>query len=231
MKKKVILALTVFSLIGGTIALSGCGNNKAPEDTPVELKNETPEFLSKTQELETYMSAALEDGKITQDRMDEFNEILGRIEEISQNPDNIVGVDETNAMKEVLANMASQVAAPNELIDYFLDSVEKPEAPTEAQGETSDTDEDTTSMPIDIAKLITDFTNLQNEASKKVDTGEISEEQYFDLLSKGIEIAQIKEEFEAGGATEELETQAENIKPYLYDIAVAMGSSLSENFK
>ncbi len=86
-------------------------------------------------------------------------------------------------------------------------------------------------VPDEAAVFFTDYTNLQNEASRKVETGELDMEKYTDLLQKGIEIAQMKETFESNGATDELNKQINDIKPYLYQIAEEMNSDLKDKFK
>lgn len=86
-------------------------------------------------------------------------------------------------------------------------------------------------VPEDAQTFFDDYINLQNEASRKVDTGELAQEKYFDLLEKGIQITQMKETYEADGMSDELTKQIAEIKPYLYDIANEMGSDLAAKFE
>lgn len=229
--KKRFLALALASMMALT-ALAGCGKDDklSESETPVAEAGEIAELIKLTAELKPYMEKGVAEGTIPQERIDELNDIVARMEQISANPENIIGTDEINEIRQTLAAMASQAAAPNEMIDSFLKGVEPPDE--EPQGETA-TGENITSnkLPTDVAKLITDFTNLQNEASRKVETGELEQEKYMDLLSKGIEIAAIKEKLQAGGATDELVKQADNLKPYLYEIAEDINSDLKDNFK
>lgn len=92
------------------------------------------------------------------------------------------------------------------------------------------TQEEKYKVPEDAKVFFDDYTNLQNEASRKVETGELKQERYFDLLEKGIQIAQMKEAYNKDGLSDELSKQIEEIKPYLYDIANEMNSELAEKF-
>ncbi|MGN1317978.1 MAG: hypothetical protein ACI4VF_03110 [Lachnospirales bacterium] len=93
------------------------------------------------------------------------------------------------------------------------------------------TEEEKIPVPEKAQEFFNDYTNLMNEASRKVETGEVKEERYFDLLSKGIEIGQMKENYEKNGLSDELEKQIEEVKPYLYEFAEEIGSELKDKFK
>lgn len=102
---------------------------------------------------------------------------------------------------------------------------------TSQQGESEEvTQEEKHNVPEDAKLFFEDYTNLQNEASRKVETGELNQEKYFDLLEKGIQIAQMKETYETDGLSDELNKEIQEIKPYLYDIAKEMDSELAEKF-
>lgn len=91
--------------------------------------------------------------------------------------------------------------------------------------------EDKIPVPDEAAAFFKDYTDLQNEASRKVETGAVSMEKYTDLLQKGIEIAQMKEQFEQSGANDELNKQIAEVKPWIYQFAKEMNSDLAEKFK
>lgn len=241
MKRKLFL-LAAVSILALT-SLTGCGNDSSEEQPTTETVTESnsgsagemldianvSELLEKAEQLKDYIQNGVDSGKIPQERLDEYNNLVARLSEIISS--GTAPADEVNEIREALAAMASQASAPNDLIDYFVEDITSAEASTEKTEEEKEAEEANAKLPTDVKKLIDDFNNLQNEASRKVETGDLAMEKYTDLLQKGIEIAQIKEEFEKGGSTDELVKRADDIKPYLYDIAAAMNSDLKDNFK
>ncbi len=240
--KKRFIVLSAAALLALS-ALSGCGGNNsanANETTTVEAVEENGQssgemaniddvvtLLDKANELEKYMQNGVSGGTISKERMTEFGNLTARLNEIIAS--GTAPADEVNEIRETLAAMASQASAPNDLIDYFVTAIDGEKS--EKTEDEIKAEEENANLPTDVKKLIDDFNNLSNEASQKVDKGEIDMETYTDLLQKGIEIAQIKEELESGGSTDELVKKADDIKPYIYDIAVKMDSKLKDNFK
>ncbi len=239
--KKNLLVLAAASILALT-SLAGCGNNASEQEPTTETATESAssgsgymlnisdvsELLEKAEQLKDYIKNGVDSGKIPQERLDEYNNLTARLSEIISS--GTAPADEVNEIRETLAAMASQASAPNDLIDYFVTDIEA-ENNTEKTESEKKAEEANAKLPTDVKKLIDDFNNLQNEASRNVEKGSLSMEKYTDLLEKGIEIAQIKEEFEKGGATDELVKRADEIKPYIYDIANDMNSDLKDNFK
>jgi hypothetical protein len=194
--------------------------------------------LDAADKLMVYMQKALDDGTITQERMDEFTALYDEIKEIKESPEK----SDNLRLKEILqklAVMGSQVGAPAELMDILTEyDGDDTTVTTEAQSENTTVAveaevEETTKAELsnNVSALIDSVTDFQNECSRKHDMGEITEEQYVDILQLEIEAAQIKEEMEKGGNTEDLDQKADELKTKLYDKAVEVGSQYADNFK
>lgn len=239
MKRKLLLIVAASAI--ALSSLAGCGNKGAEEEPAAETVTESAsggemldiadveELAQKAEQLRDYIQKSVDSGSMPQERLDEYNNLTARLNEIISS--GTAPADEVNEIRETLAPMASQASAPNDLIDYFVKDIAAAEDGSEKTEEEKQAEEANAKLPTDVKKLIDDFNNLQNEASRKVETGDIEMEKYTDLLQKGIEIAQIKEELEKGGSTDELVKRADEIKPYLYDIAKEMNSDLKDNFK
>ena len=196
--------------------------------TGLDLKTFASELLNNGNSLKNFVDKALASKTIDNSRVAEFNDRLSRLEAIVNNS-TASGVTkaELEKIKEFLGALASQVSATKEVIDNISNTV----AGNSVSENKENKEPVKSEMPTDIAKLINDFNNLQNEASKKVENGTITQEEYMDLLSKGIQIASIKEKFEKNGLSDALLKEANAIKPYLYTIAEKMNSTLKNEFK
>jgi hypothetical protein len=198
--------------------------------------------------LEPYMQKALDEGKITQERYDEFKSLYEDIEVIMRQPTQ----SDISTLKEILQKMAvmgSQVGAPPDLMDTLTeykgddavedDTDETTEATTvkseekATQKTTEKVAQSETKAPLsnDVSQLIASVIDFQNESSQRYEKGEITEEQYRSIIQLGIEAAQIKEEMEKGGNTEELNKKAEDVKTRTYAVAQKVNSEYADSFK
>ncbi len=202
--------------------------------------------------LEPYMRKALDEGKITQERYDEFKSLYEDIEVIMRQPTE----SDISTLKEILQKMAvmgSQVGAPPDLMDTLIeykgddviedDTDETTEATTVKSEEktTAKSAEKTTEKAVqsqtkapltsDVSQLVASVIDFQNESSQRYEKGEISEEEYRNIIQLGIEAAQIKEDMEKGGNTEELNKKAEDVKTRTYAVAQKVNSQYADEFK
>ncbi len=197
-----------------------------------EVRNYNFELATDSGFLAEYMEEGLSKGYIDQKTMDEFNGIRERLEQMKEDlfPDEYDKA-ELDSLKERLAVMSSQCAAPNAVVDKFAtagSSIGKTEEETEASdAENSSDSEDNNN----IQTLIDNFTLLQNEASQNVDKGVISEEQYMTIIEAGTKLAELKENIEKNGESNSTDKELENCKNEIHDIAVEIKSSLAEKFE
>lgn len=197
-----------------------------------EVRNYSLELKNDARILSEYMDSGLSKGYVDQTTMDEFNGIRERLEQIAENlfPDEYVKV-ELDSLKERLAVMSSQCAAPNVVVDSIViagSSIEEAEEETEANDTESSSKADANN---DIQTIINNFTLLQNEASQNVDKGVISEEQYMTIIQVGTKLAELKENIEKNGESDSTAKELENCKKEIHDIAVEIKSSLAEKFE
>lgn len=201
-----------------------------------EVRNYSFEISNNARILSEYMDAGLSKGYVDQTIMDEFKSICSRLEQITENqfPDESVKA-ELDSLKERLAVMSSQCAAPNEVVDLFINEEgDVSQGNTSNETETSDSQiSDNTEKPLsdDILAVIENFTLLQNEASQNFDKGIISEEDYMTLIKKGTKLAELKEEIEKNGVSDSTNKKLSECKNEIHDIAVKVGSSLAEKFE
>ncbi len=247
MKKIVCLILSVIMAL---CALTGCGKKA---DT--ELIAAASELKARCEELASYIDSGLAQGYITEEDKNVFTSYADRIDEIIKGEGEEATMEELENIKDELAAMASKCAAPNEVVDSFVDDASDEEnaaaegedsgimdnenaddAGTDAvsgEGAPSSSEEDKPAPTLsnDFNKLINDFMELQNEASRKVDMGDISMDDYTALLEAGTDLAALKEQAEANGETDEIKQKTVDVKSTIHNIADKMGSSLADNFK
>lgn len=211
--------------------------NKAQED----IKTTADELKNTAEQLKSYMEEGLEKGYLDRTRLDEFNSLVTRIGEIAVNPSDSDEVrEEINTIRENLAVMASQCAAPNEIIDKLtgVESVEETTAVQSVETTTGSTapqtaDENSkssTETNVDLSGLIENYSLLQNEASQKFDMGEIDESNYMTLLQAGTTLAALKEEVDKNGQSEAVNQRIADCRKQLKNIAEGMGSELAGKF-
>lgn len=233
-------------LLAGTLMLSlmsGCnkkngttveGSVSTTEDSNVsevkiDIKTYAEEIKKSADELDSYMKDALEKGYVDQARVDEYNSVCARLEEIIANAENTQALkDELDIIKSNIAVMASQAVAPNEVVDSITSN-----KGNNVVVENSDENITETPKPLsnDMTSLIDNFTLLQNEASKEVEKGTISEEEYLNLIKEGTNLAVLKEEMEKLGESEDLNKRIGECKNRIYETAVKMGSELADIFQ
>lgn len=212
-----------------------------------EIKTSVNEKLSKSaeelkniaQQLSPYVQEGVGKGYLDQSRADEFNELVTRLDGIISSADNGGDLsEELNTIRETFAVMASQCAAPNNIIDALtgitsdITQAAAAETATEtlsqAQGETVQQEE---SVPqADLQGLIDNFSLLQNEASQKFDKGEIDEDSYMTLIQAGTTLALLKEEVEKNGQSDAVNKRIADCQEQIKNIAESMGSELAGKF-
>ncbi len=248
MKKIICLFLTVTMAF---CALTGCG--KKPD---TELITAAAELQAQCGELASYIDSGLSQGYITQEDKDKFDSFAEKLEAVINGEDSDTTLEELENIKDELAVLASKCAAPNDVVDSLTDDgADEANAAAESDnGEAADNEnnlgnegsavsngegaqqsaEENKPAPTlsnDFNKLINDFMELQNEASRKVDMGDVSMDDYTALLEAGTDLASLKEQAEANGETDEIKQKAAEVKSTIHDIAGKMGSSLADNFK
>lgn len=129
--------------------------------------------------------------------------------------------DANNDVKELTTEAVTEAATEA----VSADQADQGSAPAQTDNQTENP------VPSEAQSFFDDYTNLQNEASRKVDTGAISETDYIDFLQKGVEVAQLKEEYEKNGDTEALNKGIDELKPYFYDVAKKIDSELADKFE
>lgn len=211
--------------------------NKAEEDIKTTAEN----LKNVAAQLKTYMEEGLTKGYLDQARLDEFNGLVTRIDEIVSNlADSEEVRTELDTIRETLAVMASQCAAPNAIIDA-LTGVERTEETTDAQTtantETStavvsaaESPESSAGNSVDLSALIGNYSLLQNEASQKFDKGEIDESNYMTLLQAGTTLAALKEEVDKNGQSDAVNQRIADCQKQIKNIAEGMGSELASKF-
>ena len=228
------------------LAFTACGKKdaEAPETQQSEDTGDTA-VMNAVQELEAAaneLNAAVEDafnkGTIDQARYDEFKGYVSRIAEI-KNSGNVSDEikKELASIKSDLAVIASQVAASNDVIDSLVakdDSLEVQDSTEEKPAESDEAapkESATATLKSRVQEFSANYISLQNEMSRRSETGEISQEDYMSLIQTGIEIAQLKEKTDIGQATQDIENEFNSLKAEVYDFAVKTGSELADKFK
>lgn len=196
-----------------------------------EVRNYSFELVNDARILAESMTAGLANGYIDQTTMDEFNSIQARLEHITSNmfPDEAVK-EELDTINERLAVMSSQCAAPNDVVDLFIDNAENTASVTETP-DSQPEDNNENSSDSGIETLINNFTTLQNEASKNFEKGDISQEDYISLIELGTGLAELRDEIQKNGESEETNKKLQEQKKEIYDMAVKIGSTLAKNFE
>lgn len=191
----------------------------------VEVKDKALEMKDNADRLAPFMSSGMEKGYIDAAVMNRYNAICNRLSEIFNDTFGGNGtIEELDGFKEELAVMSSQCGADKTVVDSFVEKESSQEAETE---KTADNNAEKT----DLNDLVENFTALQNEASQKVDKGEISQDDYMVLIEAGTKLAGIKEEVNKNGAGSKTDSDIADCKRDIYEIASKMGSSLAEKFK
>ncbi len=214
--------------------------NKAEED----IKTTADDLKNVAAQLKTYMEQGLTKGYLDQAKLDEFNGLVTRIDEIAGNPDDSEETrTELDTIRETLAVMASQCAAPNAIIDALTgiaaseSAEETTAAQTTAGTETStaaasaaESSEASAQSGVDLSTLIDNYSLLQNEASQKFDKGEIDESNYMTLLQAGTTLAALKEEVDKNGQSDAVDQRIADCQKQIKNIAEGMGSELASKF-
>ncbi len=223
-------------------SLKQCSENLDQLQESIDAIKEAEDVVITVNELEDiaeslkpYMEAGLSNGYLDQARLDEFNQLAARLDEIAANPvesDEIT--QELADIRETFAVMASQCAAPNDIVDLITNS----EAAQNNAVQEGSIEESTAQAVTEAAKplsnnmtaLIDSYTELQNEASQKFDKGEIDESSYMTLIQAGTNLAMLKEEMEKNGESDSLNARIEDCKKQIKSIAESMNSELASKF-
>lgn len=213
-----------------TTETSGREENKNITD----IKSYAAEIKTSADKLSEYMEDGLKKGYVDQARMDEYKSICERLDQIINNPEDTEEIkSELDIIKNNITVMASQSAAPNEIVDSLV-RVNGENVTVESNTENENVSEKSKEpkpLSNDMTQLIDDYTLLQNEASQNVDKGKISEDDYMTLIKDGTNLAALKEEMEKNGESDDLNKRIGECKNRIHDIAVKMGSELSSKFE
>ncbi len=216
----------------------------------VALSMELVEVSLACEEQEKLMQRAFENGKITQEQMDEFSGLKAKIDMYS-NDENLV-YDEKfktsfNEIRQKLTTLASAAGADNALIDRLMgqnadngdstdntENAENTEATTASADREKEAAEESTvvqPLPDNVSELIDNYLALQDFALEKQSAGEITDAKLGSLLKIGVELTYLKEAVEKDGVTENNSYTMSDIKSQLYDKAVEFGYENAEVFK
>lgn len=203
------------------------------------------ELINITDGLKVYMEDGLEKGYIDNARLEEFNNIVTRLNEIAQSGSEGEEINaELEEMRSTLAVMASQCAAPNDIVDSLTMSenvmtsettsnVSEISEVTSAENNSdanNNANTGTQTEAVDISALIDNYTLLQNEASRKFEMGEITESNYMTLVQAGTNLAALKEEIDKNGQSESVNKRVEDCRKQIKGIAEGMGSEIADKF-
>lgn len=250
--KKIICV--ILALVMALCTLTACGKKEETTD----LAAAASELKADCEELTTYIDAGLEQGYLADEDKDLFNSYVTRLDEIINGEGEPASAEELESLRSDLAVLASKCAAPNDIVDLFVggDKIEEeteaadnadetaasgeekaaaqdePEkSADEAKQESNENNTPAPKLSNDFNTLISDYLDLQNEASQKVDKGEVEMDDYTKLLEAGTNLASLKEEAEANGETDDINKRADELKATIYDIAEKMNSDLADKFR
>lgn len=177
----------------------------------VALQNEVIAF-------EEYVNSALKAGRIDNSVVTRYNEICEEIERYTTMLFPSGGVVENiNALKSELAVMASRCAAPNDVVDEFV--AEPITEAVTAEAEKADTSK----TPLTIDELINSYVQLQNEVSKKVERGTMTDDEYKHVVELGNTLNAIKESGDSAKMNE--------VKAELHSIAQKYSLDMAKDFE
>ena len=237
----------VFIILSAMLVFTACGKKEEalPETQQAEnTKAAAEELAAMADKLGTAVEEAFKKGVVDQARYDEFKGYVSRIAEIKNSGSDTDELkEELASIKSELAAIASQVSASNDMIDDLVapderldvkkNSAEKPAESTSAsaQAPAPSNGGSVGTLKSRVQEFSSNYISLQNEMSRKVDLGEISQEDYTALIQTGIEIAQLKEKTDIGQATQDIENEFNTLKANVYDFAVKAGSDIADKFK
>ncbi len=213
------------------------------------------------EEQEKLMNRALESGKITQEKMNEFLELKERVNVFNRTED--LQYDDKfrkdfGEIRQKLTTLASEAGADNALIDRLMGSSA---ASPEQTGTTASVDENTEKtanngeetapeaktveeetevitlpqaaheLPEDAEELNQNYLAFQDYMLEKQKAGEIGDSQLMDIIKLGIELSYLKEAIQKDGVTENNTYTSQDIRQRLYDKAVEYGYDKAEVFK
>ncbi len=225
----------------GTEPTSEAAENSGEADAVAKVVDELD---SLSQQLKPLVENAFQKGIMDKTRYDEFNHYLKRISDIKISKGSSDAVKkELSKIKEELAVIASQVSASNDVIDSLVkpaDAIKTEDgdtaedtAPAEAATEApaAPVKNEPVTLKAKVSEFSADYISFQNECSRRVDLGEITQEDYTQLLDLGIRLAQLKEKTDAGQVNQGLENELNSIKDTVHSIAVKVNSSLAAEFE
>lgn len=236
MKKIRSLVLIVLSAM---LIFTACGK-KDTDDTITDadeyvnkivdstvIKDFASEVEAAAQKLAPAVETALKNGTIDQARYDEFKGYVDRLAEIKNSGE--AEKEELVSIKSELAAIASQAAASNDIIDSLVSPDDKLDS-IGSNEEKPVTEEVPTELKDAILKFSSDYISLQNETSRRVDLGEVSQEDYTRLIEAGIAIAELKDMADSGKITADAQSSLEAVRAEVKSIAEKIGSELAGNF-
>lgn len=198
------------------------------------LDRELLELKQACTELGEIMEIALSEGKIAQDRMDEFYSTQKRVEKYLTMADleysTEVG-DDIEEIRSILSVMASEVNADNSLIDRLVDSSDFNYNGEEAEQTEAKESGEKQPLSEEVQGLITNYLGFQEFIVAGSSDGAVDEETVSAVLNCGVQLTYLKEAVEKDGVTENNTVRADNIKSELYDLAVKVNYQQADLFK
>lgn len=207
------------------------------ESNAENLDRELLELKQAAVELGEIMAKAVEAGKITQARMDEFTANQNKIEKYLS----MVDLEYSDKVAEDIADirstlsvMASEVNADNNLIDRLVDNsafnYNNEENSQETTGAVAEATSEKKPLSQDVEALINNYLAFQEFAVNAHTNGVIDDAKINEVLSCGVQLTYLKEAVEQDGVTENNTMRANNIKADIYELAKAMSYDKADLF-
>lgn len=198
-------------------------------DTAVYAKN----LLESAKAMESAVNSAAQKGTIDSKKVEEYKGYCSELEGMTdKSSDNIAIKSRLLTIRQELAVLASQVSADNSVIDKLSGDRDKDaELEKDNNAAANSNSKSENKENTDVTAIIEAYTMLQNEASRKVELGDLTSDEYTELLNLGVQVAEIKEAKENKESDSAIKAKINEVKPGLYKIASKIGSSTAEQFK
>ena len=172
-------------------------------------------LMERINEVEPAIKGANESGKLSNERLAQFNsykeEVQGYIDGTREQNESTL--QRLADIRSDITTMASQAEVNNAEIDKLL-----------AEPATV---EDNTKLE----ELVSNYIDLQNEVTEKVNNKELTEDKLTELMTIGVKVAKVKEALSTGDITEETRNIMTECNKELKTYAEGIGSSSAEYFK
>ena len=169
-------------------ALGGIGN----------VENYAKAMKKVTSELESAIKTAVDNGKMDKSKLTEFQNASSKLDAIVSNPEETTtNKAELLKIRESLVALASEASAGNEVIDGLAQNDKKTAQPT-VKSE-------------DLTSLVNVYTTLQNTASQLYEKGNITENQYTEILNLGMDVSKLQEKANKGEKEDSVNSEAKKL--------------------